>query len=318
MASIGYAISSEEHLPNDLVQHARRAEEVGFKFALISDHFHPWVDAQGHSPFVWSVIGGIAQVTQHMPIGTGVTCPMMRTHPAIIAQAAATVATMLPGRFFLGVGTGENLNEHILGDAWPSHNVRLAMLEESVAVMRQLWEGGSQSFQGDFYTVENARLYTLPENPIPVMVAASGPSAAEGAGRFGDGLINTAPKAEIAQIFAQSGGGSKPRYGKMTVCWAQDEAEARKTAHKIWPNAGLPGELSQELATPAHFEQAAELVTEEAIAKQVVCGSDPERHIAQIRAYLDAGYDHVYIHQVGPDQAGFFNFYAKQILPYVL
>ena len=315
MTEIGYAISSEEHAPRDILHHARRAEEAGFPFALISDHFHPWVDRQGHSPFVWSVLGGIAHATERLRIGTGVTCPMIRIHPAIIAHATATIAAMMPGRFFLGVGTGENLNEHILGDRWPPHDVRSEMLEEAVAVIRLLWQGGEQTHRGRHYTVENARLYTLPEEPPPIMVAGSGPRAARLAGRIGDGLINTAPDAEVRETFERAGGAGKPRYAQMTVCWAADEAQARRTAFEIWPNGGLKGELSQELPTPAHFEQAAKLVTEEMVAEEVVCGPDPERHIAKIQAYVDAGYDHIYVHQVGPDQEGFFRFYEREILP---
>ena len=315
MAEIGYAISSEEHAPRDILHHARRAEEAGFPFALISDHFHPWVDRQGHSPFVWSVLGGIAHATERLRIGTGVTCPMIRIHPAIIAHATATIAAMMPGRFFLGVGTGENLNEHILGDRWPPHDVRSEMLEEAVAVIRLLWQGGEQTHRGRHYTVENARLYTLPEEPPPIMVAGSGPRAARLAGRIGDGLINTAPDAEVRETFERAGGAGKPRYAQMTVCWAADEAQARRTAFEIWPNGGLKGELSQELPTPAHFEQAAKLVTEEMVAEEVVCGPDPEPHIAKIQAYVDAGYDHIYVHQVGPDQEGFFRFYEREILP---
>jgi coenzyme F420-dependent glucose-6-phosphate dehydrogenase len=315
MAHIGYAISSEEHAPNDIVQHARRAEEVGFTYALISDHFHPWVDRQGHSPFVWSVIGGIAQATRRLRLGTGVTCPTIRIHPAIIAQAVATCAAMMPGRFFLGVGTGENLNEHILGDRWPPHDVRAEMLEEAVDVMRTLWQGGNQTYRGRHYTVENARLYTLPDTPPAVMVAASGPRAAELAGRIGDGLINVSPDSQVRERFEASGGSGKPRYGQLTVCWARDEAEAIRTALEIWPNGGLTGELSQELPTPSHFQQAAQLVTEEMIAEEVTCGPDPERHIAAIQEYVDAGYDHIYVHQVGHDQAGFFDFYAREVLP---
>ena len=315
MAEIGYALSSEEHTPQDLVRNARRAEEVGFTFALISDHFHPWVDRQGQSPFVWSVIGGIAQATERLTLGTGVTCPMIRIHPAIIAQAVATSAVMMPGRFFLGVGSGENLNEHILGDKWPAYDVRAEMLEEAVAVMRLLWEGGNKTHRGKYYTVENARLYTLPEQPTPIMVAGSGPKAAKLAGRIGDGLINTAPDAEIRQTFEQAGGSGKPRYGQITVCWAASEAEAIRTAFEIWPNGGVKGELSQELPTPAHFEQAAQLVTDEMIAEEIVCGPDPQRHLEKINAYVDAGYDHVYVHQVGPDQEGFFRFYEREIMP---
>lgn len=315
MAEIGYAISSEEHTPNDIILHARRAEEVGFTFALISDHYHPWVDRQGHSPFVWSVIGGIANATHRLRLGTGVTCPTIRIHPAIIAQAAATVAAMMPGRSFLGVGTGENLNEHILGDKWPEHEVRAEMLEEAVQVIRLLWQGGMQSHRGRYYTVENARVYTLPSELPPIMVAASGSRAAKLAGRIGDGLINTAPDAEVREQFEAAGGAGKPRYAQVTVCWAPDEAQARRTALEIWPNGGLKGELSQELPLPAHFEQATKLVTEEMIAEEIVCGPDPEQHIAKIQKHIDAGYDHVYIHQVGPDQEGFFHFYEREVLP---
>ena len=197
MATLGYALSSEEHRPGDLVRYARLAEEAGFPFALISDHYHPWVDRQGQAPFVWGVLGGIAQATGRLRVGTGVTCPTTRLHPAIVAQAAATAAALLPGRFFLGVGTGENLNEHILGDRWPPHDLRLARLEEAVAVIRLLWRGGVQTHRGEHYTVEHARVYTLPDEPVPIMVAAGGPHAAEVAGRIGDGLIGTAPDAVL-------------------------------------------------------------------------------------------------------------------------
>lgn len=315
MTEIGYALSSEEHRPNDLVRYAQRAEEAGFSFALISDHFHPWVDQQGHSPFVWSVIGGIAQATQRLRLGTGVTCPMIRIHPAIIAQAAATAAAMMPGRFFLGVGTGENLNEHILGDRWPPYEIRLDMLKEAVEVIRLLWQGGNQSYWGIYYTVEDARIYTLPEPLPPIMVAGSGPSSAEAAGYLGDGFISTSPKAELVQKFQEAGGENKPCYGQLTVCWAEDEAEAQRTAHRIWPNAGLTGELTQELRTPTHFEQAAKMVKEADIAEKVTCGPDPQRHLASLQKFIDAGYDYVYVHQIGPDQEGFFRFYQREILP---
>jgi coenzyme F420-dependent glucose-6-phosphate dehydrogenase len=311
---IGYAISSEEHLPNDIVRHAQMAEKAGFTYALISDHFHPWVDAQGHSPFVWSVIGGIATATERLRLGTGVTCPTIRIHPAIIAQAAATSAAMMPGRFFLGVGTGEALNEHITGERWPETEVRQEMLEEAIEVMRLLWQGGTQSYHGMYYTVENARLYTLPEEQVPVIVAASGPSSAEMAGRIGDGFCTTSADQQVVQAY-EAAGGTGPRYGQMTVCWNEDEAQALQTAHEIWPNAGLPGELGQELPTPAHFEQAVQLVTPEKIAESVVIGPDPSKYLAKIDEYARAGIDHVYIHQVGPDQEGFIRFAEREILP---
>jgi coenzyme F420-dependent glucose-6-phosphate dehydrogenase len=314
MVQIGYALSSEEHTPADLVRHARLAEEAGFPFALISDHYHPWIDRQGHSPFVWSVIGGIATATEQLHLGTGVTCPIMRIHPAIIAQAAATSAAMMPGRFFLGVGSGENLNEHIVGQRWPEVDVRQDMLEEAVAVMRLLWQGGTQSHHGTYFTVENARLYTLPPEPVPVMVAAAGSKAAELAGRIGDGLIGTAPSKETVDTFTKSGG-KGPRYGQLTVCWAPDEARAVQTAHAIWPNSALPGELGQELPTPAHFEQATQLVTPEKIKEEVVVGPDASKYLAKIDEFIQAGFDHVYLHQIGPDQEGFIRFCRQEILP---
>ncbi|MDP9362921.1 MAG: TIGR03557 family F420-dependent LLM class oxidoreductase [Chloroflexota bacterium] len=316
MVQIGYALSSEEHHPNDLVRHAKLAEEAGFGFGLISDHFHPWVSAQGHCPFVWSVIGGIAQATERFRLGTGVTCPTVRLHSAIVAQAAATSAAMMPGRFFLGVGTGENLNEHVLGDRWPEWELRAEMLAEAVEVIRLLWTGENVSHRGAHYTVENARLYTLPAEPTPIVVAASGPRAADLAGRIGDGLCSVGPEQTAVEGFEQAGGAGKPKYGQMTVCWAPDEATARQTAYQLWAFSALPGELSQELPTPTHFEQASQLVTEDAVAESVVCGPDPEKHAAQLQKFVDAGFDHVYVHQVGPDQEGFLGFYRREILPH--
>jgi G6PDH family F420-dependent oxidoreductase len=315
MVEIGYALSSEEHTPNDLVRYARQAEEAGFTFAFISDHYHPWIDHQGQSAFVWSVIGAIAQATQRLMLGTGVTCPTMRIHPGIIAQAAATVATLMPGRFFLGVGTGENLNEHIFGDRWPTHDMRQEMLEEAVELIRLLWRGDPLTFRGEYYTVEHARIYTLPEQLPPILVAASGPNAAEAAGHIGDGFITTSPEAELLKQFHEGGGRGKPSYGQLSVCWAEDEATARRTAYDYWPTAALRGELNQELRTPAHFEQAAKMVREEDVAEAIICSPDPERHIAGVREFLEAGYDHVYIHQIGPDQEGFFRFYQHDVLP---
>jgi G6PDH family F420-dependent oxidoreductase len=312
---LGYSLSSEEHGPSDLVRFAKAAEDGGFTFALISDHFHPWVDAQGNSPFVWSVIGGIAQATDRIRLGTGVTCPMIRIHPAIIAQAAATSAAMMPGRFFLGVGTGENLNEHILGAKWPAPDERLEMLEEAVEVIRLLWQGGYQTHRGKHYTVEQAQIYTLPEQLPEIAVAAAQPNAAELAGRIGDAFVGVAPDEDLVEKFEQNGGSGKPRYGHLTVCWAGTEEEAKRVAHENWPNAGLEGPLSQELALPAHFEAAAEMVEPDDLAETMPLGPDPGRYLEQIKAFEDAGFDHVYIHQVGPDQQGFIEFARRELMP---
>jgi coenzyme F420-dependent glucose-6-phosphate dehydrogenase len=312
---LGYKLSSEEHPPNDLVRNAVLAEKAGFRFALISDHFHPWIDKQGHSPFVWNVIGALAHATERLRVGTGVTCPTIRIHPALIAQAAATSAAMMPGRFFLGVGTGENLNEHILGDRWPPAGVRLEMLEEAVEVIRLLWKGGQRSHHGAHYTVENARIYTLPDELPPIMVAAAGPKAAKLAGRIGDGLVSVAPNEKVVKQFEEAGGGSKPKYAEVQACWAATEKEALDTAVEWWPIVDVPGELGQELPAPAHFEQAAENVDRDRVAESVSCGPDPERHLDGIRKFADAGFDHICVHQIGPDQRGFIEFYEREVLP---
>ncbi|MGZ4351958.1 MAG: TIGR03557 family F420-dependent LLM class oxidoreductase [Gaiellaceae bacterium] len=314
MPEIGYAFSCEEHLPNDLVRYARLAEEAGFGFGLISDHFHPWIDAQGQSPFVWSVIGGIAQVTERFRIGTGVTCPLIRIHPVIVAQAAATCAAMMPGRFFLGVGTGENLNEHVTGVGWPAPDERVAMLEEAIEVMRELWQGDVTTFRGDWYEVDHARIYTLPDEPVEVYVAAAQPAMAQLAGDLGDGLISVMPDADLVDEFEDAGGKDKPKIGMLHGCWGADRDACLQTMHEIWPNGGLKGPLGADLREPADFEEAAQMVRPEDLADDPL-GPDPGPWLEQIRAYEDAGFTHVYLHQVGPDQEGFIEFARRELLP---
>ncbi len=314
MTKIGFSLSSEEHGPRELVQYASMAADHGFSDIWVSDHFHPWVDAQGESPFVWSVVGGIAAAAPGARLGTGVTCPTIRIHPAIIAQAAATSAAMAGGGFFLGVGSGENLNEHILGDRWPATDERLEMLEEAMEVMRLLWKGGNQSHRGRHYTVENARLYSLPDEPPPIYVSAFGPKACSLAARIGDGLVTTSPDTEVISQYRKEGG-SGPVLAGSKACWATDEATARRTAFELWPNSGLPGELAQELATPTHFEQACQLVKEEDAVGSMALGPDPEVHAASVTEYLEAGVDEVYVHQIGQDQEKFLRFYRDEVIP---
>jgi G6PDH family F420-dependent oxidoreductase len=311
---VGYFLSCEEFGPVQLVQQAEWAERAGFEALWISDHYHPWNDAQGQSAFVWSVIGALSQRSA-LPLTTAVTCPSVRIHPAIIAQAAATSAVMHSGRFTFGVGSGEALNEHILGDPWPPADIRLDMLEEAVAVIRELWNGDTVTHSGTYYEVQNARIYTLPQNPPPVYLSGFGPKAAALAGRIGDGFICTKPDAELVQTFRDAGGGTRTVQGGYKVCWGTDPAEARRTAHRLWANEQLPGELNQVLPTPRHIEQASTLVTEQMIGEAMACGDDVDAHVEQFRAYRDAGYDEVYVNQIGPDQEGFFRFYAEQVLP---
>jgi coenzyme F420-dependent glucose-6-phosphate dehydrogenase len=314
---LGYALSSEEHSPADLVAHARMAEEAGFGFGLISDHIHPWIDAQGHSPFVWSVIGGISQATERFRLGTGVTCPTIRIHPAIVAHAAATCACLMPGRFFLGLGSGENLNEHVTGAKWPAPDERLDMLAEAIEVMRLLWRGGYRTHRGEHYTVENARIFDLPDEPIELAVAAMRPHAAMLAGRLGDAFVNVAPDRELVRRFDEAGGEGKPKYGQVTLCWAQSEDEAKRIAYEQWPNAAIEGASSQELPLPEHFEQLAESVTPDDLAEAIPLGPDPQPYLEQVEEYGNAGFTHVYFHHIGPDQRGFLDFARRELLPKV-
>lgn len=314
MTKFGYTLSSEEHPPERLVQLAAEAESRGFDFVSISDHYHPWVGEQGHAAFVWSVLGGIAASTSSIEVGVGVTCPIMRIHPAVLAQAAATTARLFGGRFVFGVGSGENLNEHILGDRWPPADVRLEMLEESIEVMRELWKGGSVTHRGTYYTVEDARVFDLPDASIPVLVSAFGEASAKLAARCGDGLWTTGSSSDAIETF-ESNGGSGPRWSQINVCCARDRDDAVKTAHRVWPNTGVPGQLSQDLRTVAHFEMAVSIVTPEMVAESILCGPDPQPVIDKARAAIDAGIDHVYFHQIGPDQDGFFTFWEDELAP---
>ena len=317
MVRMGYTLSSEEHAPGDLLLNGRIAEESGFDFLTISDHFHPWTSRQGQSPLVWSVLGGLSVKTERVQIMTAVTCPTIRVHPAIIAQAAATTACLLPDRFVLGLGTGENLNEHVVGAAWPHPQERLDMLEEAIELIRRLWTGNLVTERTDHYTVDRARLYTLPETSPPIAVAASAPAAAKLAGRAGDGLISTAPDAELVEAFREAGGDGRPVYGKVTVCYGPDQAEAKNEALEWWPNTSVPGELGVELAEPQHFEEVAQLITADQVAEKVICGPGTERILEKIGAFADAGFDHVFLHQVGPRQEEFLAFAKDELLPAV-
>ncbi|HWV23245.1 MAG TPA: TIGR03557 family F420-dependent LLM class oxidoreductase [Thermomicrobiales bacterium] len=317
MVQIGYTLSSEEFRPTELVEQAVKAEQAGFPFAGISDHYHPWMDSQGQAPLVWTTLGGIAARTSSLRVMTGVTAPIIRYHPTIVAQAAATVADMMPGRFTLGVGTGEMLNEHINGDQWPPISIRQEMLAEAIDIIRELWQGGYTTIQGNYYEVQNARLYTLPETLPGIYVAASGAESGTLAGRMGDGLVSTSPDKQTVDAFNAAGGRSKPKIGQLTACWAKDENEAAETALKYWGYTALGSQLSQELALPKYFQESTEkLVTTDMIKKTVVCGPDPAKYHEQIQQYIDAGFDHVYIHQIGPDQDGYIDFARQEILPH--
>ncbi len=312
---VGYFLSSEQCSAAELVGQAQRAERAGFAGLWISDHFHPWNDAQGHSPFVWATIGAIAQATDRIPLTTAVTCPTVRIHPAIVAHAAATSATLMEGRFALGVGSGEALNEHILGTRWPEAEERLEMLEEAIAVIRLLWSGGMQSHRGRHYRIENARLYDLPRVLPPILVSGFGPRSLALAARIGDGYCTIGADPQVVKGFREQGGGDKPVQGGVKVCYDVDESAARAQAHRLWPNDALPGELSQVLPTPSHFEQACELVDEDMVAAAIPCGPDVGAQLELLERHEQAGFDEVYVQQIGADLDGFFAIYEREILP---
>lgn len=313
---MGYFLSIEEFTPAELVEQARLAAEAGFTSLFVSDHYHPWNDEQGQAPFVWSIIGAVSQVCD-LPIITAVTCPTVRIHPAIIAQAAATSAVLTNGRFHLGVGSGEALNEHILGDAWPTASVRLEMLEEAVEIMRKLWTGKVVNHDGRFYTVDHARLYTIPDTPPDVYVSAFGPKAIELAADIGDGFISTMPDADAVRRFREAAGTGNP-HGKPTLaamkgCWAPSVEEGLDIAYRLWPNEGLPGELSQVLPTPEHFEQASTLVTRDQM--KMPHGPDPQPYVELAQQYEQAGFDVLHVGAVGPHYKELITMYATDILP---
>jgi len=304
VTTFGYTCMGEQTAPLDLVEHAVAAEAAGFEVAVFSDHFHPWLDEQGQSPFTWSVLGAVAARTERLRLMTMVTCPIGRYHPAIVAQAAATVQILSGGRFTLGLGAGELLNEHVVGGRWPSAHERHEQLEEAIEIIRRLFAGGDQRFRGRHFQLVDARLYSLPDEPPPIALAAGGPEAAAMAAELADGMIVTEPLPELAEAYGDAGGAG-PRWGQVAVCYHEDEAEARRIAHARWRFA-VPGwKVMAELPNPVNFEAATKTATEDDVAELVACGPDPERHVEAIQRFVDAGYDHVAVVQAGDDQAGF-------------
>jgi G6PDH family F420-dependent oxidoreductase len=314
MTRYGYFLSSEEYEPASLVRQARMAEQAGFDALWISDHFHPWLDEQGQSSFVWSVIGAISQAAS-LPITTAVTCPTTRIHPAIIAHAAATASLLTEGRFTLGVGTGEALNEHVTSAKWPAAAERREMLEEAVTIIAGLFTGEQLTHRGRHYQVDTARLYSVPGVPPPIYVSGFGEKSARLAARIGDGFICMGPQAGLIKLYRDEGGGGRPVQGGIKGCWAPDAGQARKTMHRMWPNDAIPGEAAQLLPLPRHFGQLAELITKDRVTAP--CGPDPEPYVEAIKAYEEAGFDEVYLGQVGGRLEGAFEFFATQVLPRV-
>jgi G6PDH family F420-dependent oxidoreductase len=314
MVKHGLTLSSEEHSPAKLIEIAVVAEDAGFDFVSISDHYHPWIGEQGHSPFVWSLLGALSQATTDLEVGVGVTCPTVRIHPAVNAQAAATAACLLEGRFTWGVGSGEALNEHILGDRWPPADVRLEMLEEAIEIARGLWAGESFTHRGKHYMVEDARVFDLPNELPPIVVSAFGDKAVEVAARAGDGLWVTGMPAETIDKY-HAEGGEGPIWTQLSLCWDPDKDEAVDRAHRLWPNTALTGQLNQDLRTVEDFEHAVEMVDRDDMEKALPCGPDAGPILESIEEAAKLGIDHIYLHQVGDPTEGFIEFWKDQIKP---
>lgn len=314
MSRFGYKLMAEEHGPGALVANTVRAEQAGFDFAAISDHFFPWLDEEGHAPFAWSVLGAAALATRHIGLMTAVTCPTMRYHPAIVAQAAATMALLSDNRFVLGLGSGERLNEHVIGEGWPGVRERQGRLSEALDIIHALLTGELAHYDGQYYRLDHAKLFDRPDRPPAVIVAAGGPEAAQLAGEQGDGLITTEPSREIGDAYAAAGG-SGPRYAEVPLCYAASEETARQTVHRYHRWALTGGPVLPELPHTEAFAAASAHLTPEMMAQKVACGPDPERHVQAIRRYRDAGYDHLILMQVGPEQEAFCEFFERELAP---
>ncbi|HET9630513.1 MAG TPA: TIGR03557 family F420-dependent LLM class oxidoreductase [Novosphingobium sp.] len=310
----GYKLMTEEHGPSALVDNAVAAERAGFDFVASSDHFHPWVRAQGHAPFAWSVLGAVAHATSSVGIATGLTCPIIRYHPAIIAQAAATIAVMSEGRFTLAVGAGERLNEHVVGARWPSVAERHAMLGEAVDIFRELWAGGARAYAGKHFMLDHAELFDLPPDPVPVVIGVSGRKSVELAIDKADGIMATEADPSLVRPFRDARGAGAA-WGEVALAWAPSEAEGRRLAKERFAFSALGWPVNSELPSVEGFEAATRHVREEDLTGSIPAGPDPDVHLAAIRKFVDAGFDHVALLGVGPDQAGFIRFAQQELLP---
>jgi G6PDH family F420-dependent oxidoreductase len=310
MTTFGFSLMCELHHPRDLVQQAQRAEAAGFEFVTISDHFHPWLYSHGHSPYAWSVLGAVAATTERMRMMTLVTAPIIRYHPAIVAQKAATMAAMSDGRFELGLGAGENLNEHVVGQGWPPASTRHEMLAESVEIMQELWKGGYVTHHGEHYDVEDARLYTLPDRPPPVYIAVSGEKSVQLALERADGMVGIQPQSDLTKRFE-----GKPRIGQLAFSVNDDKDEALRLAHEKFRFSAQGWKVMAELPNPINFEAATEPVRPEDMADAVPHGPDPQPYLGAIKEWEDAGYDHLCFVQVGDDQERFFRFWEEELRP---
>ncbi|NHC14451.1 LLM class F420-dependent oxidoreductase [Motilibacter deserti] len=316
MTRIGYTIMGEQAGPRQLVRDAVRAEQVGYDFLVSSDHYNPWLRAQGHSPYAWTVLGAVAQATERIPFMTYVTCPLFRYHPAVVAQKAATLALLSEGRFTLGLGAGENLNEHVVGGGWPPVDVRHEMFEEALEIIRELFDGGYVTFHGEHYDVESAKLWDLPDEPVKIGVAVSGEQSCTLAGSYADLMIATEPKPELGEYFDAAGGRGKPRVGQLPVCFDRDKDAAVQRAHEQFRWFGLTWKVNAELPGPTAFEAASQFVKPDDVAESIPCGPDVAAFVEGVKPFVEAGFTDVALVQIGADsQDAFLDWSESELLP---
>ncbi|GLX00365.1 TIGR03557 family F420-dependent LLM class oxidoreductase [Microtetraspora sp. NBRC 16547] len=316
MTQIGYTMMTEQTPARQLVDDVVIAERVGFDYAVISDHYFPWLEEMGHAPYAWSVLGAAAVSTRRLPLMTYVTCPIMRYHPAVVAQKAATIGVLSEGRFTLGLGAGENLNEHVIGHGWPPVNTRHDMFREAIEIIQELFDGGYTSYRGAHFDVDSARLYDLPDEPIPIAIAASGDQSGEIAAEYGDGLITIEPDADLVAKFVSEGGRGKPVYGQLAIAYDPDREAAVRRAHRLWRWAAAGWKVMAELPAPVNFDAYAGTVRPEDVAEKVPCGSDVDAVVAAVHRFVDAGFTHVALVQIGHEhQSEFFDWSRRELLP---
>jgi G6PDH family F420-dependent oxidoreductase len=316
MTAFGYTMMTEQSRPDQLVRDVVGAESAGFDFSVTSDHFQPWLEEQGHAGYAWSILGAAAQATDRIGLMTYVTCPTIRYHPAVVAQKAATLQILSGDRFRLGLGAGENLNEHVVGKRWPAVGLRHEMLSEAVEIITRLFDGeDSVNYRGRHFDVEQARLWDLPDRRVPIGIAVSGQESCQLAGATADLMIAVEPKAELGDMFDAAGGAGKPRVGQIALCYDTDRDTAVARAYEQFRWFGLGWKVNADLPNPESFAAATQFVSPDQVAEQLACGPDVEEHVTKIRPFIDAGFTEIALVQIGSEQQAFLTWAENELLP---
>ena len=324
MTLIGYAAALEQFHPTDLLNYSALAEEHGFGGVMAADHFQPWVPAQGHNGFVWSWMSSLGERTKNVTFGPGVTCPSFRYHPAVIAQAAATLGAMYPGRFWLGLGSGEALNEHVVGGVWPEAHIRLKMMQEAIDIIKKLLSGDvAKHDNGEFFTMDRVKMWTLPEQPVPILVATAGPITAKWTGQYCDGIITPGASIDKLKMLltkfdegARAAGkdpASMPKLLQLHMSWAETQEAATQSALTEWPNGGMPFP-KQDIRNPEDFAEMAKLVRPEHFKNRMLITPDWDQHREYIQQFVDLGFSEIHVHNVGRNQEAFIREFSRNVI----